>query len=112
MLVANLARRLSMSICVISTQLSRRFRRNDITACCQRVYLSIQSLVTKFSPRTRKAVIAATEIDSSDIALLGLLIAMGVTVAARTIGIFEDPKPVKKKPGRKNKPLRKKQPKC
>ena len=33
---------------------------------------------------------------------------MGVTVAVRTIGIFEGPKPVKKKPGRKKKLLRRK----
>ena len=33
---------------------------------------------------------------------------MGVTVAVRIIGIFEGPEPVKKKPGRKKKLLRKK----
>ena len=107
MLVANLARRLSMSICVISTQLSLRFRCNDIAACCRRVYQRVQSLVTKFGPRTIKAVVAATEISSSNTVVVGLPAAMGVTVGARTIEMFEDPTPVKKKPARKQKATKK-----
>jgi hypothetical protein len=51
-----------------------------------------------FGRRTRKVVITATEISSYEIVVLGLPIVMGVTVAARTIEMFEDPQPVKKKP--------------
>lgn len=65
-----------------------------------------------FERQTRKVVVTATEISSSEIVVLGLPIALGVTVAARTIEMFEDPQPVKKKLVRKKKPVRKKQPKC
>ena len=65
-----------------------------------------------FEWRTRKVVVAATEISSSEIVVQGLPIALGVTVATRTIEIFEDPQLVKKRPVRKKEPIRKKQPKC
>jgi hypothetical protein len=41
-----------------------------------------------FERGTRKVVVTATEISSSEIVVLGLPIALGVTVAARTIEMF------------------------
>ena len=51
-----------------------------------------------FERQTRKVVVTATEISSSEIVVPGLPIALGVTIAARTKEMFEDPQPVKKKP--------------
>ena len=48
-----------------------------------------------------KAVVDATEISSSDTVVVGFPTVMGVIVAARTIEMFEDPTPLKKKLVRK-----------